>query len=282
MYNYMERKVWLYLACVLFTFLLCLCISAAEGNRSARKITFVAPLYITNAEFKSILVIRNSADSPVTLRLSFDSLEGAEVSHRLLLLSPHSSVSIDVDSVEMAGHRFAGLGSISLAATSETFDGIAARLSIESRNRDDRLRIEENLQPVDDKPHPLQIAFVSAPSSVPVLAIHSLNIVPQSIVVDCSDGEGQRYQSQMTLPPGMTFLVNACISRKSESRSYEDVLRGDGGGTKVAMNIRVKADERTGGIAVWGFVSTGKIPGSTLKIEGIEFVERTPVSAALK
>lgn len=241
----------------------------------------VAPLFITNAEFRSVLAIKNSADRPVRVLASFDSLEGEEVGQRLLDLGPSSTATIDVDSIEMVSHRFAAVGSVSIRTRTGRADGISAWLTIASRNSNGRLSMAEDFQIVDDKPRPVQVASIPAPFSVPVLAVHSLSTLPQSISVACSDAEGQSYQSQMTLPPGMTFLVNACISGKSEGRTYEDILRGDGVRTKGDMNIQIKGGEMQVGVAVWGFSSASEQAGSKLQIAGIEFRKWTPPTAVL-
>jgi hypothetical protein len=127
-----------------------MCLSVFGGTQSAREIKLVAPLYITNAQVKSVLMVGNPTDNAVAVRASFISLEGEEVGYRLLRLPPHSSVSIDVDSVAMGEHRFATLGSVSLTATSMGFDDPTAHLTIESRNNEDRLSVEEKLQAVGD------------------------------------------------------------------------------------------------------------------------------------
>jgi len=75
----------------------------------------------------------------------------------------------------------------------------------------------------------------------------------------------------------MTFLVNACISRESEGRTYEQLLRGDTPEwSKGAMNIQIESGGPQGSIAVWGFTKAAQLTGATLQITGIEFVEWNP------
>jgi hypothetical protein len=257
-----------------FFALLYFCVSLSAGPPSSRTVELVAPLFITNADFMSLLTIRNNADSPTDICIWFHSLEGEEVGHRLLRIEGNSGVSIDLDGVDMVSHRFAALGSISLSASNPRVDGISARVTIASRNIDDRISVDENLRATDARLHSVEAAFVPGSQSVPVLAIHSLSTLPQGVVVDCSDGEGRAYQSEMTLPAGMTFLVNGCISKQSEGRTYEQILRADNGQMRTAMNIQVRSRASQGGIVVWGFAGAGKMLGPRLRVEGIEFVER--------
>jgi hypothetical protein len=262
---------------VVFCFfpLLYFCASLSAGPPSSRTVELVAPLFIINADFMSLLTIRNNAGSPTDICLRFHSLEGEEVGHRLLRIECNSGVSIDLDGVDMVSHRFAALGSISLSASNSRIDGISARVTIASRNIDDRISVDENFRATDARLHSLEAAFVPDSHSVPVLAVYSLSTLPQGVVVDCWDGEGRTYQSEMTLPAGMTFLVNGCISKQSEGRTYDQVLRADNGQMRTAMNIQVRSRASQGGIVVWGFAGAGKMFGPRLRVEGIEFVERT-------
>jgi hypothetical protein len=93
-------------------------VSLSAGPPSSRTVELVAPLFITNADFMSLLTIRNNADSPTDICIWFHSLEGEEVGHRLLRIDGNSGVNIDLDGIDMVSHRFAALGSISLNASS--------------------------------------------------------------------------------------------------------------------------------------------------------------------
>ena len=257
--------------------LLCFSLCAPGTAKPIGRLTLVAPLYVTNAEFMSVVTITNATQNPVSVLASFNSLEGEEVGRKLINVSQHSDASIDVDSVEMTERRFPALGSISLSATPASVGGITSHLTIASRRRAGRISVEENLQTVDDNLRPLRAAFISAALSAPVLAVHSLSELPQRVSINCSDAEGRTYQSQISLPPRMTFLVNACISRESEGRTYEQLLRGDTPEwAKGAMNIQIKSGGPEGSIAVWGFARAGQTIGATLQIIGIEFVEWNP------
>jgi hypothetical protein len=259
-----HRPLWTALFCT--TTLLCSGLSAAGSPQSKNEVRLVAPLYITSTDFMSVLTIR-SDDSTVRVLVRFDSLEGQEVGRRLVGLGPRSSADIDIDDVEMVEHRFPELGSISLWPMQAGTIAVTGYVKIASRKREGEMFVEENLQIEDDMLRPIHIAFVPSSLSVPVLAIHSLSKQPQNVSINCSDGEGLAYQSDMILPPGMTFLVNACTSRKSESRTYEQLLQGDSGEPKKAMNIQVRGGE----IAVWGFATKGATALSKPQISSIEF-----------
>jgi hypothetical protein len=252
--------------------LLGLHVFATENLKSPNDVELVAPLFITNTDFRSVLIIRNAADSPTRLLIRFDALEGEEVGHRLIMVSAHSSVDIDLDDVEMVKHQFGELGSVSLSVIAGRVDSISGYIEIASRNRDERVSVEENLQVVGNRLPLPQTAFVPTPLSIPVLAIHSLGPLPQIVSINCSDAEGQVYESQLTLPARMTFLVNACISHKNEGRTYEQLLRGDSGHTKGALNIQISSGGLRGSIAVWGFATTALSGGSTMQVASIEFV----------
>jgi|SRR5712671_3496367 len=79
--------------------LMCLSVAANGSGQSPDDAELVAPLFITNVKFMSVLLIRNTSDSPIHALVKFDSLEGEEVGYRLADVSPHSSMDIDVDDV---------------------------------------------------------------------------------------------------------------------------------------------------------------------------------------
>jgi len=149
-----ERKIPSY------SVVLCFFLLLYFGPPSSRTVELVAPLFITDADFMSLLTIRNNASSPTDICLRFHSLEGEEVGHRLLHIEGNSGISIDLDGVDMVSHRFAALGSISLSASNSRIDGISAHVTIASRNIDDRISVDENFRATDARLHCLEAAFV--------------------------------------------------------------------------------------------------------------------------
>lgn len=256
--------------------LLCLSDPAPVISQISAGPDLVAPLFITNAEFTSVLVIRNTTDNPINVLVTFDSLAGEQVGHRRVDVSPRSNVGINVDDVEMTKHEFTELGSIALSVTKASVDGVSGYVKIASRNRDVGVSVEEPFQVVGDNLRRPQVAFVRNPLSVPVVAVHSLSALPQSVSITCSDAKGRIYRSEVTLPARMTFLLNACISHKSEGRTYEQLLRGDRGSIKGALDIQIKGGETNGGIALWAFASVATQGGLTFQIAAIEFAEWVP------
>jgi hypothetical protein len=233
----------------------------------------VAPLFITSAEFASVVTINNLAASPVAVTATFKALEGEAVAAKEFELGAHSSATLNVDNVKMVEHRFSTLGSVALSAT-DGVSKIAASVEIRSRDVDESVSILEKFEIVKPDSSPTKTAFVSAGMSIPLLALHNEDDLPQAISIDCSEGYARTYQSQLVLPAGMTFLVNACITGRSESRSYKEILQGDGGSGKGALVIRVTTDGAGDGIAVWGFSSAKA--GTALRVASIEFSNATP------
>ena len=239
------------------------------GSGPVRVASLTAPFYVNNAEFKSVLFVRNDTASSVDMRVTFESLEAEKIGQKAVELDPYAGISIDVDSVEMAPHRFAALGSITLMPEGTTSFGITAHVTITSRNPGNAISLEEKLQ--HENQNTVQVGSLPSSFSVPVLAIHSTSRLPERILVDCTGAHGESFESQMTLPPGMTFLVNGCIGHRSEGHTYEDILRGNGGRTKGPMEIQVKSDQGSGGVVVWGFASTSETARSSFQTIGIEF-----------
>jgi|HubBroStandDraft_2_1064218.scaffolds.fasta_scaffold01628_3 hypothetical protein len=266
----MSVRVAIY--CTLF--LLCRTSFSSDIAHSADRVTLVAPLYITNDHFMSQVTLTNTGDGTVETLVIFDSLEGEEVARKSMALPARSSMSIDLDSVPMTQHRFAPLGSISISAASPSENDLIGRVSIVSRTGTDH--IEETLQPADEKLRSLQVGFVPASFSVPLLAIHSMSELPQRISVICFESRRGSYESQLVLPGRMTFLVNACVSERSESRTYEQLLSGDAGAKKGDMTIKIKAADVQGAFSVWGFATASKGAELGPQIVGIEFVEWDP------
>jgi hypothetical protein len=256
--------------------LLCPASFSSDIGSPRGKVALVAPLYIANDRFTSKLALMNKTDDAVAVFVTLDSLEGEETARRPTTLAPHSSISMDVGSIPMTEHRFAALGSISISVASPVEKALAGQVTIASRAGIPKIQIEEDLQPVDAYPVPLHVGFVPASFSVPVLAIHSLDQLPQRISVVCSDSRGGSYESQVVLPGHMTFLVNACISEKSERRTYEQVLSGDTGPRMGHMTIKIKATDLQRAISVWGFATATIGAELGLQATSIEFVEWDP------
>jgi hypothetical protein len=256
--------------------LVCGRLFSSEVPGDAHTLILVAPLYITDEQFASEIVITNTSDSSVHLLARLDSLEGEEVGQKQIALRAKSTVTINVDSIDMTEHRFPTLGTISIATTFSRIDTINAYLAIESRTASEGLHIKENFQAVEQKPRPHQVAFVPPSFSVPVLAVHNLSELPERVSIACSDTEGGSYESQLPLAAHMTFLVNACINGKSESRTYQQLLRGDIGPTKEAMTVHIKIPEGDGGFSAWGFAVAKPARGSKSQVTSIEFVGWNP------
>ena len=127
----------------------------------------------------------------------------------------------------------------------------------------------------------LQVGFVPKSFSIPVVAIHSMSQLPQRISIVCSESGGSRYDSQLVLPARMTFLVNACISQRAESRTYEQLLNGDTDLNKEDSITKIKvADAQAGSVSVWGF-AVARTAESNLQLVGIEFAEWDPIAEFL-
>jgi len=248
-----------------------LCSASDFNGRTGDPVSLVAPFFINNSEFKSAITVSNRTGTIVDTNLLFKSLEAEEVGHASLELRPYSSVVVDLDSIAMRMHRFGDLGSVYLTTNGAGADNRVAHVTITSTARGTDLHIEEKFQPVRTKPRVVQVAS-AAFFSTPVLAIHSSTRFSQTVIIDCITSQRKSYESEMTLPPGMTFLVNACINHRAESRSYLDILRGKGReNTKEPMSVRVKVVEDSGSIAVWGLASAG--PTAPLIARGIDFGE---------
>jgi len=246
---------------------------SSDAASSGSRVVLVAPLYVSNDRFSSMLALANKTDNTVEVFVAFHSLEGDETARRPTTLAPHSSMSMDVDSVPMTQHRFATLGSISILMASPVGKALIGKLTIASRAGTGKIHIEEELQPVEVNSGPLRVGSVPASLSVPVLAIRSLNQLSQRISVICSDNAGMSYESHLLVPAHMTLLLNACIRGRSESRTYEQLLNGDTGPTRGDMTIKIKTADPQWTIAVWGFAAANVGVDSGLQLVGIEFAD---------
>ena len=236
----------------------------------------VAPLYIANDRFTSVLALTNKTDNMVEAFVTFESLEGEETARRPTTLAPRSSISVDVDSVPMTQHRFAALGSISILMASPVEKALIGHVTIVPRSGMEKINVEEDLQPVDAYLSPLRVGFVRASFSVPVLAIHSLSQLSQRILVICSDSANRSYESQLLLQAHMTLLLNACIRGRSEGRTYEQLLNGDTGPMRGGMTIKIKTESPQGAISIWAFAAANVRENPVPQLVGIEFAEWDP------
>jgi hypothetical protein len=254
---------------------------SADIASSTAKVMLVAPLYITNNHFTSQLTLTNKGDHTTDALVTFDSLEGESFARTTLTVPARSSTTVDVSAPDMTMHRFAGLGSISVSGTAQTMEAITGYVAIASREAKEEFHVEEALQRSDGNLRPLQVGFVPAAFSVPLLAVHSLSDRPLPVSIACSDSKGGSYESQLSLPGRMTFLISACISTRTESRTYEQLLSGDTGPTRADSTIKIKlADAQAGAVSVWGF-AVAKTADSTLQLVDIEFTEWDPVAEFL-
>lgn len=237
----------------------------------------VAPLYISNDHFSSTLELASKADTAIEAFVTFDSLEGEEIARRPITLSPRSSIRIDVDDVPMARHRFPALGSLSISVLGASTDkALIGRVAIVSRVGRGKVHVEEDLQSSYAYSSPLRVGFVPTSFSIPVLAIHSSSQLPQDISVVCSDGAGVNYESQFLLPAHLTLLINACVHRRTETRTYQQLLSGDTGPMRPEATIRVKTAGLQSATSVWGFAASSSGAASAPQILGIEFTELDP------
>jgi len=248
-------------------------LSSGERLQAAYGAELIAPLFVNNGEVRSVLVISNTGDVAVEILARFESLEGEESGYQKLHLEPRSSRRIAVDGVEMAVHRFMDVGSITLVADRVGTQGISAHIAFISRYDDQQILAEEAVGHLTGQLSSVRIARVAESVSVPVLAIRSLSAQPQLVSVDCSDSEGKAYQSQMTLPPKMTFLVSVCIRGRGEGRTYREILAGDYGEVKGPMDIRVNSGSLDHAIAVWGLAGL-RVRERKPQIVAIEFKDK--------
>lgn len=255
--------------------IICLCpnLLSSDVATSRSNVALIAPLYVSNEHFFSTLTLTNKTDSIIGASVIFDSLEGEEIARRSIALAPRSSLSIRLDSISMSRHRFPALGSISVFSTRAPVEALSGRVTITSRTEGRKVQVEEDLQPVNPYPGPLHVGLVPASFSVPLLAIHSLGELSQRISVICFDRTDKSFESQLLLPPHMTLLLNACIRGRSESRSYEQLLRGDTGPMGGGMTVKVTTTDPKGAISVWGFAAASNGEDSGPQLVGIEFAE---------
>lgn len=255
--------------CLTVTMLCSVSFLSGTAHRET-KVALVAPLFIASNEFVSSLTLKNNAAATVEAIVVFESLEGEETARKPLSLAANSTISLDINSVTMTPHRFASLGSISVLMADRYEGAVVGHVTITSR-RTGTIRVDENLQPVGRSGRLSNTAHVPASYSVPVVAVHSLGSSPQHITITCAEHGGRDYESQMVIPPQMTFLLNACIQGRGESRTYEQLLRGDTGRLRESATIRVGAVEDPGGISAWGFAVRPATATTDLKIIGIDF-----------
>ena len=89
-----------------FAILTCVILSGLANPEPTTDAALVAPLYVINSNFTSVVRLRNASDTSVRIVLSFDALEGEHVAQRVFELTAYSNIDVDVDRVEMAPHRF--------------------------------------------------------------------------------------------------------------------------------------------------------------------------------
>jgi hypothetical protein len=226
--------------------------TSAPTNQVALEPLLIAPLFITNARFSSVLTLRNGGHVSMEVVLLLTSLEGKVVAQRQVQLPAVSSKEIALDDVEMASHRFDSLGSLTVSGALR--DAVEGYVTIQARSAD--LQLEEKLVAVTAT-RGSKVANLGPSSSVPVVAIRSLSPRSQPVTIECTAGNGEYYESSLTLPSNMTFLLNPCIARRADARRYDQILGGDLGLDRGPASILVRGDN----IAAWGFASS--IPAQT-------------------
>jgi hypothetical protein len=264
-------------AATFFTlFVLCATSFSSEFGSPTGKTAFVAPLYITNDRFDSVLALTNEADNTVDVIVALHSLEGEEIGRSPARVAPRSSISVDVDSIPARQHRFPALGSILISVASPVEIPLIGNVTIRPRTGNEQIQVEEGLQDVDAYRGPLSVGFGPASYSVPVLAIKNLRQTPEPISLVCFDSKRGNYESHLMLPAQTTLLLNACTRGRHESRTYEQLLSGDTGPTGGDIIIKIRTGRADGKVAVWGFVTANTGEGLALQIAGIDFVEWDP------
>jgi hypothetical protein len=240
--------------------------SFASGSLGA---TLVAPVYIEDERCTSSVSLANTSQMVLDPVIVFNSLEGQESARKKITLDPLSRVTVNVGDIPMGQRRFGTLGSISVMNISAR--DLTATLTIRCSGGNDHLLMEE-LQPLLPGAT-LQAGFLPELFSAPVIAIHSVGQFQQRISVQCIEENKRSYESQFTLPAGMTFLLNACITRQAESRTYAQLLTGSLGRELGDSTIKVKVLEpQNGAVSVWGFAVT-KDSNLGLQLIPIEFTE---------
>ena len=233
----------------------------------------IGPLYITNAEFTSVLTLRNRSANIVTLALALKSLEAEDIGGSSISVPSHSELSVQVDEIETKPHLFSTLGSIHLSTSLGSLSTLVAYITIMPRSNNSGPSLREDLQPTGQLSSVLT-GFVPASFSVPIIAVHSLSERSQQLLIECLVADGGSYESEISLPAGMTLLVNACVSRRSESRSYMQLLAGEGGLAMPATTVHIKSDVQGPRISAWGFATAVCDRKCNPQFTGIDFAQK--------
>jgi hypothetical protein len=262
-------RIWLLLVASL-TILPASCqIDSKPVNSKTATATLVAPFSISNAQFTSSISLTNHSSKRLTVVVQLLSLLGEDVGHTTLSIDRHAMATISRDSLYSRGREFGTLGPIVVSVEKGCRLCVRGEVTIAAR-QSSRVNLNEPFQLQSDLSSTTLKTTVLPSLSVPVLAVMNLAPVPQRVSLECTEGGGEHYESDFSLPAKLTFLVNACIKNKSQSHRYDKVLNGDSGPTRKAESIQVMG-QIPASLCVWGFAASDGAPAREKHLIGIEF-----------
>ena len=239
-------------------------IAAEQTQDKKLKTELVASFCITNPQFTSSLTLSNHTGKNVSAIVHRNSLPGEEVGRTTLKIPAHRTVTISLDSLYSPGHEFGTVGPVFVSVKKSFRNRIDGELVITSRENS-RLRVTQPLQRWGSTSGTSLQARIPASLSVPVLATLNAAPVSQHVSLLCTEEGGQHYESDFNIPANLTFLANACITGRSQSRKYDQLLSGDPGPLRKSSVVDVKS-QIPGSLYVWGFSAEAQTG-----VVGIEF-----------
>ncbi len=212
----------------------------------------VAPLFIQDTTTESVISAVSDLSTPLDVDVVLYDLAGNQISKRTVTMAPYSQQNIKIaDLLSTAAVLSpATYGSVSLMTAKPA--PLAAQLSITSSTGSAVNDIEEEfVMFMNTKPANYR-AVTSGLSAMPIVAIHSLSMMRQSVTLTCYLQSGAGRTSSMPIEPNQTLLLQACRGTGvSPIATLADALP-EMLDSKLAVGIAVSSSAPANELAVFG------------------------------
>lgn len=222
----------------------------------------VAPLFVENGEFSSLVTIVNGAAATATADVVLFDQQGAQVLKKTLSLNGHSQQALKLGDLLQAANANVSVGSVEIMPETKAAQSmsVVAQLSIVNNSTSPSTYLEEEfLMPTSDGSNKYQAAAISVIGS-PVLALMSTSANPQSVTISCLPERGAPGNLVRTvqLAPAQMALTDACDPAGSAVLTFNDAWHQADSSNKGAVGLSVTTNGKSGDLAVYGFAARGE------------------------
>lgn len=229
--------------------------ASAVLTSATMQMPLVAPIFIEDDDFTSMLVMVNSSSVNTFADVVLTGMDGGEIARKRVQFTSHSQRHIEISALLHETSSSATTGRVEILQ-SPALKGMSvlAQLLLTYQGSSKPNYIDEEISMPSASGSQTLRAVTDGTDGSPILAITSLSSSTQRLTVECLFEQGRIFSKFLDLFPGETLVTEACIARTMHGAAFQIARDGEGKGPRGSVGIALASDAIPGSFAAFGLV----------------------------